>query len=463
MKVRIWVILLVSGVSLCGTAWGDWEPMFELKAPDPCQGAFYGYSVSTDGGFVAISAPWKNSSQGAVYIYEINNSELEYTTMLLPPDLNDANRFGYSVCLDSNRLVVGTYTEEEIYVYDYNGTQWSSNPEILSVAGSDKYFGISVGIDGNTIVVGAEGNISQTGAAYVFDYNGVSWDYSQTLTNPGGDNGDQFGSAVCIDADVIVVGSDEQFEVGAGDPNYRRGSVCVFRQSGGTWSLEQKILDPNTTTNDLFGYSVSVSGDTFVAGSYKHDYGVNAIAGAALVYKCNGSSWIKEATLYSPNADTSYAFGNSVAIDGNSILVGEMYYDGAASNSGAAFLFKRICGSWSQGQKCEDPLGAVNDYFGRSVAIDGQTAIAGAYRDDQGQTDSGAVHIFLLIAADINRDGLVNSRDYAILAGQWFREPDEPSADIAPLSCGDNIVNGLDLSVLARQWLRIGSPYIPSP
>jgi hypothetical protein len=458
--MRIWFILLVSGVSLCGTAWGGWEPVSKLKAPDPCEEAVFGFSISIDNNTAVVGAPW---NQGAVHIYEYDGLSWDYVKTLLPPVLSDTDWFGYSVSIDSNVIVVGTYRAEEVYVYDYNGTQWSSNPEILSVAGSQNYFGFSVAIDGNTIVVGAEGSISQTGAAYVFDYNGVSWAYSQTLTNPGGDNGDQFGRAVCIDADVIVVGSDEQFEVGAGDPNYRRGSVCVFRQSGGSWSLEQKILAPNTSSNDLFGYSVSVSGDTFVAGSYKHNYGANAIAGAALVYKCNGSSWVKEATLYSPNADISYAFGNSVAIDGNSLLVGEMYHDGAASNSGAAFLFKRTCGSWSQGQKCQDPLGAVNDYFGRSVEIDGQTAIAGAYRDDQGQTDSGAAYIFLLLAADINRDGLVSSRDYAILAGQWFQEPDEPSADIAPLYCGDNIVNGLDLRVLTQQWLRIGSAYIPSP
>jgi hypothetical protein len=181
------------------------------------------------------------------------------------------------------------------------------------------------------------------------------------------------------------------------------------------------------------------------------------------VYKWSGSSWVKEATLYSPNADTSYAFGNSVAIQGNRILVGEMYYDGNALNCGAAFLFEKHGVSWSQVQELEHPSGPGNDYFGVSVAIDGETAIAGAFTEDEGETDSGAVYIFLLIAADINRDGLVNFLDFAILAGQWRQEPGIPSADIAPLFLGDNIVNMLDLRVLARQWLRIGSPYIPSP
>jgi len=97
------------------------------------------------------------------------------------------------------------------------------------------------------------------------------------------------------------------------------------------------------------------------------------------------------------------------------------------------------------------------------VAIDGEVAIAGAYKDDGGQTDSGAAFIFLLLIADLNQDGTVNFKDFAILGAQWLQEPGEPSADIAPLPGGDDTVNMLDLKILAEQWLRIGSPYIPSP
>lgn len=462
------IMVLVVALMFCGfseSASAAWEPLAELKAPDPCESALFGKSVSTDGVFAAISAYREDNYRGAVYIYEVNDSELDYVTTLLPPDLSATDRFGYSVCIDSNKLVVGTYYAEEVYVYDYNGTEWNSSPEILSVAGSHKYFGSSVAIDSNTIVVGAYGNIDQTGNAYVFDYNGVSWDYKQTLTNPGGHNGDGqgYGRSICIDGNVVVVGSDEQFEVAAGHLYYRRGAVCVFRRSLGTWSLEQKIVDPDTDDLDKFGYSVGVSGDTFVAGVYNYDYGDNGRAGAAFVYKWNGSSWAKEATLYDPNVDTSDHFGNSVAIDGNSIVVGEKYYDGNALSSGAAFLFERSGGSWSQGQKLEDPSGAASDYFGHSVAIDGEVVIACAYKDDEGQIDSGVAFMFRLLIADLNQDGLVDFKDFAILGNQWLQVPGNPSADIAPGSGSDDFVEMLDLKVLTEQWLRIGSPYIPSP
>jgi len=463
MKNNILFSALLVLWTLCSPVSAGWEPLAELKAPDPCQNAWFGYSVSTDGGFVAISAPWKDSYQGAVYIYEVNDLELDYVTTLLPPDLNDTDKFGFSVCIDSNKLVVGTYTAEEVYVFDYNGTEWSSNPEILSVAGSQDYFGTTVAIDSNTIIVGARGSSTQTGAAYVFDYNGLSWDYTQTL-NYSGDSyfngGDQFGYSVAIDDDVIVIGArwDTIFDPFQ-ENGYREGSVFVFRLSEGTWSFEQKIEGENRL--DEMGCSVAVSGDTFVAGVYSYAYGANGNAGAAFVYKWNGASWTKEATLYDPNADTSSRFGNSVAIDGNSIIVGEMYY--GASDFGAAFLFERSGGSWSQGQKFEDPSGIASDFFGKSVAIDGEVAIAGAYKDDGGIDASGAAFIFLVLIADLNQDGTVNLEDFTILANQWLDVPGNPSADIAPLSGGDNFVNMLDLKVLAEQWLRIGSPYIPSP
>jgi hypothetical protein len=448
MKNNILFSVLLVLWTLCNSVSAGWKPLAELKAPDPCQDAWFGYSVSTDGGFVAISAPWKDSYQGAVYIYEVNDLELDYVTTLLPPDLNDTNWFGYSVCIDTNRIVVGTYYADEAYVYDYNGTEWSNDPEILSVAGSQDFFGYSVSMDGDTIVIGALGDISSPGAAYVFDYNGLSWDYKQTLTDSGGANGDQFGNSVAVDSNVIVVGARWDTVV-----SYREGSVLVFRLSGGTWSFEQKIENSGGNSVDEMGRSVAVSGDTFVAGVYSYAYGANGNAGAAFVYKWNGASWTKEATLYDPNTDTSDRFGNSVAIDGNSIIVGEMYYDGAVSNSGAAFLFERSGGSWSQSQKFEDPSGDTNDYFGKSIAIDGGVVIAGAYKDDGGETDSGAAFIFLFLVADLNQDGIVNFEDFAILANQWLQPPGTPSADIAPAPVGDNVVNGLDLLGLTEQWL----------
>jgi hypothetical protein len=186
-------------------------------------------------------------------------------------------------------------------------------------------------------------------------------------------------------------------------------------------------------------------------------------AGAAYVYEYNGSSWDQNTILFGPNPETNDKFGTAVVIDGNTIVVGNRYHDGIGSNSGAAFVFEYDGSSWSGGRILEDPSGAASEYFGCSVAIDGDMTLVGAKYDDGGEDNSGAVHVFLFLLADLNEDGLVNFKDFAILAGQWRQEPGIPSADIAPLPEGDNIVNMLDLRTLVGQWLRIGSPYIPSP
>ena len=456
--------------TLCGSAFAGWEPLSELKAPDPCQDAHFGYSVSIDNGTAAIGAPCRNNNQGAVYVYDIDGANgWDYVTTLLPPDLNDTNQFGYSVCIDANKIVVGAHTQgnNEVYVFDYNGTEWSSNPEILSAAGHQDYFGVSVCIDNNTVVVGAIGHFTidsgQTGAAYVFDYNGVEWSYKQELTDPCGAIDDDFGCSVAVDGNVIVVGAESDDADSDDHSNYGHGSVSMFRYSGSTWVFEQKFKYPDIDHWTNLGNSVSVSSDTIAAGAYQYSYGSYTRAGAAYVYKWNGSSWDQNTILLDPNPESMDRFGTAVVIDGNTIIVGNAYHDGNGSNSGAAYLFEWGGDSWSEGEILEDPCGAASDYFGGSVAIDGDMVLVGAGWDDGGEDNSGAVHVFLFLVADLNRDGLVNFRDFAILAGQWFQEPGIPSADIAPLPGGDNIVNIPDLAMFVGQWLRIGSGYILSP
>jgi hypothetical protein len=449
----------------CGPAYAGWEPIVELKAPDPCEDAHFGYSVSIDNGTAAIGAPDRNNNQGAVYVYDINeHNTWNYVTTLLPPDLNDTDQFGFSVSIDSNRIAVGVNAEgaNEVYVFDYNGTQWNTDPEVLSVAGPNAYYGVSVSIDGNTVVVGAIGYvITQTGAAYVFDYNGTEWSYEQELTDPCGANGDDFGSSVAIDGDVIVVGAESDDADSDDHSDYGHGSVSMFGYSGGAWTFEQKFKYPDIDHWTHLGESVSVSGDTIVAGAYNYNYESYTRAGAAYVYEYNGSSWDQNTILFDPNPESMDKFGTAVAIDGNRIIVGNSQHDGAASNSGAAFVFEYNGSSWSQGRILEDPCAAASDYFGGSVAIDGEMTLVGAGWDDGGEDNSGAAHVFLFLAADLNEDGLVNFLDFAILGGQWLQEPGVPSADIAPPPAGDNIVNILDLRAFVEHWLRSCSPYVP--
>jgi hypothetical protein len=464
------VIILVA-VSIfcifCRPALAGWEPLVELTAPDPCENAYFGYSVSIENSTAVVGAYGRNGNQGAVYVYDSNGlNNWNYVTTLLPPDLNDTDQFGYSVCINANRILVGVNANDanEVYVFDYNGTEWDTDPEVLSVASPDAYFGRSVSMDGNSIVVGALGNNDQAGAAYVFGYNGVEWSYKQELTDPCSIIDADFGCSVAVDGNIIVVGADKDDASDNGIAD-RHGAVCIFRYNGETWAFEQNFEYPDIDRLAHLGCSVSVSGDTIVAGAYQYSFGAYKFSGAAYVYKWNGSSWDLNTILIDPNPETNDQFGSAVAIDGNTIIVGNMRHDGSGTNSGAAYLYKWDGDSWSEGQILEDPSGAAYDYFGCSVAIDGDTTLVGAKWDDGdgGENNSGAAFIFLFLVADLNHDGLINLNDFTIMAEQWQQLPGEPSADISPLPFGDNIVNMWDVKALAEQWLRIGSPYIPSP
>jgi len=463
-------VTIISIIGLCvlsESAFAGWEPLTELKVPDPCEDAHFGYSVSIDNGTAAIGAPNRNNNQGAVYVYDIDGlNNWNYVTTLLPPDLNDTYRFGDSVCIDANKIVVGAVSQgnEEVYVFDYNGAEWNSNPTILTITEHLDYFGYSVAIDGNTVVVGAIGHITinsaQTGAAYVFNYDGVNWNYIQELTDPYGAEVDNFGYSVAIDGNVIVVGAESDDADSDEHSDYGHGSVSMFRYDESTWGFEQKFKYPDIYHWSHLGYSVSISDDTIVAGAPKYGDG-GVWTGAAYVYKWNGSSWDQNTILFDPNSESNDQFGTAVAINGNKVVVGNMYHDGTGSNSGAAYLFEWDGDSWSEGQILENPSGAASDYFGCSVALDGDMTLVGADWDDSGESNAGTAFMFLFLAADLNQDGIVNFEDFAILANQWLQMPGEPSADIAPLSNGDNIVNMLDLLMLTNQWLETASPYIP--
>ena len=289
----------------------------------------------------------------------------------------------------------------------------------------------------------------------------MDWNYKQELTDPCGAIGDNFGYSVAVDGGVIVVGADSDDADSDEHSDYGHGSVSMFRYNGSTWAFEQKFKYPGIDHWSHLGFSVSVSGDTIVAGAYQYSYDVYTYAGAAYVYKWNGSSWDQNTILLDPNPESNDQFGTAVVIDGNTIIVGNFFHNGNGSDSGAAYLFEWDGDSWSQGQILENPSGADYDYFGGSVAIDGDMTLVGAGWDDGGKDNSGAVHMFLFLIADLNQDGLVDFKDFAVLSSQLFQEPGEPSADIAPLAGGDNIVNMIDLRMLVEQWLRIGSPYIP--
>jgi len=186
---------------------------------------------------------------------------------------------------------------------------------------------------------------------------------------------DLFGWSVSVYGDTAVIGAK-------GDDLYK-GSAYVFTRSGSTWTQQAKLNASDGEDHDFFGYSVSVYGDTAVIGANGNDLG----KGSAYVFTRNGSTWTQQAKLNASGGEANDLFGSSVSVYGDTAVIGADYDDGF---NGSAYVFTRSGSTWTQQAKLNASDGAANDYFGFSVSVYGDTAVIGA--NEHG--NNGSAYVF---------------------------------------------------------------------
>lgn len=212
---------------------------------------------------------------------------------------------------------------------------------------AQEQFGSAVDIDGDTLVVGTTyfsllGNHTEPDAAYVFVRDGGAWTFQAKLTASDGTPGDRFGHAVAIDGDAILVGA-HLADIGA---NEDQGAAYVFTLSGDAWTEQAQLTAGNGAAGDEFGWSVSLSGDTAFVGVNFRPVGGQPRQGAAYIFTRNGNAWSEEERLSASDGAEGDFFGESVALDAGTALIGAPLTDvGGNVNQGAAYLF----GEWDGG------------------------------------------------------------------------------------------------------------------
>ena len=320
---------------------------------------------------------------------------------------SDRSRFGESVAVDGDTLVVGAYQHDvdgksnagAAYVFTRNpiSGEWS---EVANLTASDPAandeFGYSVAVDGDTIVVGARQDVTRNGAAYVFTKVSGVWSQKAKLTASDGAANDEFGFSVAVHGDTIVVGAHQDDD--NGDIS---GSAYVFTKSGNVWATATetaKLIASDGEEGDRLGRSVAAHGTTVVVGAnLDDDNGMNS--GAAYVFTEPANGWANidnttAAKLTAAAADGGDQFGSSIAVDGNTVVVG-------ARKNNAAYVFVFIPGSgtWSQAARLEASDSDGSEEFGSSVAVRGGTIVVGASTanidpDDDDGARSGAAYLF---------------------------------------------------------------------
>jgi hypothetical protein len=333
---------------------------------------------------------------------------------LMPGGTVVSQDFGYSVALSGDTALVGTVNgggEPAVgaYVIVRSGSAWTQQAELTNglVGGQ---FGRSVALDGDTAVIGAPGDASDSpGSAYVFVRSGSTWTQQAELTAPGASTGHCFGWSVALSGDTALIGQP----FADGDPE----TAFVFVRSGSTWTQQAELTTgAAAAADDWFGYSAALSGDTALVGAM---FG-SGEAGAAYVYARAGTTWTLQATLTATDGAAHDAFGTAVALSGESALVGAEHHDaGGKTERGAAYVFLRSGGSWTQQAELTSADGVAGDHFGISVAISGQRALVGAmYHGAPGKLKAGAAYVYGRSAGSWRQQSRLTARNG--VAGDLF-------------------------------------------
>jgi hypothetical protein len=439
----------------------------KILASDGLEGDGFGYSVALSGDIAVIGAWFNDNHTGSAYVYRYDGLSWVQEAKLQASDGAPWDLFGWSVDISGGTVVVGAIRDADAgtftgsaYIFRFDGSKWVEEQKLLAsdYAYWDE-FGFSVAISGDIAVIGAirnDDNDPNSGSAYIFRFDGLNWVEEQKLLASDGATEDHFGNSVAISGDTAVVGAYLH------DSPSNSGAAYVFSFDGSKWVEEQKLLALDTTYADHLGFSVAISGETIVVGAYGDDNAdpdnIYCNSGSAYVFRFNGSSWVEEATLQVPDSECGNQFGWTVDISGDIVVIGGPDgHWGSTSGPGFAYVFDFDGSNWIRGAKLTGSDTAYGDHFGWSVGVSGGMALIGADWDDDNGIDSGSAYVFYVGAhpGDFDADGDVDLEDFAIFASAWLTESGKTgwNPDCDINVPADKSVGMLDLIVFAEHWL----------
>ena len=383
----------------------------KLLADDGAPNDFFGFSVALSGDTAVIGATKvdddiRGVDVGAAYVFTRSGNSWHQQAKLTADDGAAKDEFGGKVTLSGDTAVIGAIFHDDkgndsgsVYVFTRSGTTWSQQVKLTAAdTAANDAFGQSIALSDDTVVIGAphdddKGNDS--GSVYVFTRSGTTWSQQVKLTAADGAEGDVFGISIAFSGDTIVIGADLNDEKAL-----NAGAVYVFTRSGNNWSQQAKLTAADGAETDIFGVRVALSGDTVLISARRDDDDVMGIdAGSAYVFTRTGTTWQQQVKLTAADGAADDRFGRSVALVGDTAVIGAMFQDDKGDNSGSAYMFIRSGSTWSQQAKLTAADGAAGDVFGWSVALSGDTAVIAATRNDDKGNESGSAYVF-----EINRN-----------------------------------------------------------
>ncbi len=393
------------------------EEIRKLTASDAGSPDEFGFSVAISGDTVVVGARFHNGvggQSGAAYVFERDFGGADNWGEIRKLTATDAvvgDFFGQSVAISGDTIVVGAHLNDDAcpanpgcesgsaYVFERDQGGANNWGEVKKLTASDAaggdFFGIAVSISGDTIVIGASGDLIG-GSAYVFERSlvGPLWGEAKKLTASDASSGAQFGGSLSLDADTLVVGTTQD-----------NAAYLFGRDRDGVenWGEITRVMASDAPFR--FGAPVALDGDTLVVGAARDDDAcgvpVDCDTGAAYLFERDlggAENWGERTKITASDAGFFARFGSSVAIRGDTVAVGAFLDNGnGLTDSGSAYLFERDLGgtdNWGELDKLNAADGAAGDEFGNAVSVDGGTLIVGAHLDQDVCCSSGAAYVF---------------------------------------------------------------------
>lgn len=341
----------------------NWVFLQKLSDPAGLEGDHFGCSVSLSGKFALVGSDaddiGSNTEQGSASIFELDGDTWVFRQKITDPEGRKEDYFGKSVSISGKYAVIGVpykdiadHENQGIaIIYEFNGGSWQLKQKINDVEGiTGEFFGKSVSIDNQYLIIAAPGDSVLTEAAWVtppvtykcggsaniWQLSGSSWNFMQKISN-----GNNFANSVSVSGNRALIGADGQFVNGnEGQAGHEaQGAAFFYFYNGTSWVVTQRVTNPGGTQNDNFGSSVSLSGIYAMIGADRSFLNTGFDKGVVILYNLINTEWKPLQIFTDPyGKDTDY-FGAGLAIDGSTkrFLSGAC---GSGSGNGKAIFGK---------------------------------------------------------------------------------------------------------------------------
>ena len=332
---------------------GNWVFQSEIPSPDVVANDFFGWTLDFDGDYLVVGAPFNDENgldAGAVYIYEYDGTNFNFLVKNMASTGNPGDEYGRSVAIYDTTIIVGSPKDDDLvpnggaaYIYNLNNNAWTEAQKLTSsfTEFGNEFYGYSVAIHKDRCVIGStldDDAATDAGTAFVYHFDGASWNIEQKLSPSDGGSSHSFGFSTSINDSILIIGA-----FGANNTVPSSGAAYIFRRNGVNWTEEEILFQEDVGIDDWFGFDVAIEGNTAIVSALNNDeFVLNGGSIYLIRYDEILDEWIPEFIHFANDGLLNWRYGFSCSLDGLEFVVGAPQATGSTVKSGAVYQYD-IC------------------------------------------------------------------------------------------------------------------------